>query len=191
MFVGDEVLLEVSFAVACERLTQLTDSGALVTTSEDSYSRETGILARVGAIGLAKLVRVQVRELVRTEKSAGIALRWEAIGPGGGLFPVLDADVRLTSAGEHVTLLSMAGSYRPPLGPLGQALDRAILNRVAASTIRGFVTQVAARIGGGQSGGAAETPAPNGPAPRRLPAKVRTSSRPGGPGLDRRPFLRP
>ena len=96
MFVGDEVLLEVSFAVACERVTQLTESGALITTSEDSYSREAGTLARVGAIGLSKLVRVQVRELARTEKSAGIALRWEAAGPGGGLFPVLDADVRLT-----------------------------------------------------------------------------------------------
>ena len=29
MFVGDEVLLEVNFAVASERLTQLTESGAL------------------------------------------------------------------------------------------------------------------------------------------------------------------
>jgi hypothetical protein len=163
MFVGDEVLLEVSFATACERLTQLTESGALTTTSEDSYSRETGTLTRVGAIGLSKLVRVQMRELARTEKSAGIALRWEAVGPGGGLFPVLDADVRLTPAGEHVTLLSMAGSYRPPLGSLGQALDQAILHRVAAATIRRFVAQVAARIGGdGQSGGATETPASNG-----------------------------
>jgi hypothetical protein len=161
MFVGDEVLLEVSFAAACERLTQLTESGALITTSEDSYSRETGTLARVGAIGLSKLIRVQVRELARTEESAGIALRWEAIGPGGGLFPVLDADVRLTPAGEHVTLLSMAGSYRPPLGSLGKALDQAILHRVAAATIRRFVAQVAARIGG-QSGGATQTPEPNG-----------------------------
>jgi hypothetical protein len=161
MFVGDEVLLEVSFAAACERLTQLAESGALITTSEDSYSRETGTLARVGAIGLSKLVRVQVRELARTEESAGIALRWEAIGPGGGLFPVLDADVRLTPAGEHVTLLSMAGSYRPPLGSLGKALDQAILHRVAAATIRRFVAQVAARIGG-QSGGATQTPEPNG-----------------------------
>jgi len=162
MFAGDEVLLEVSFAVACERLTRLTESGALITTSEDSYSRESGALTRVGAIGLSRLVRVQVRELPGTERSAGIALRWEAVGPGGGLFPVLDADVRLTPAGELVTLLSMAGSYRPPLGPLGQALDRAVLHRVAAATIRGFVTQVAVRIGGDQSGGAAETPAPNG-----------------------------
>jgi len=56
----------------------------------------------------------------------------------------------------------MAGSYRPPLGSLGQALDRAILHRVAAATIRRFVVQVAARIGGGQSGGATEKPAPNG-----------------------------
>ena len=162
MFVGDEVPLEVSFAVACGRLTQLTESGALITTSEDSYSRETGTLTRVGAIGLSKLVRVQIRELARTENSAGIALRWEATGPGGGLFPVLDADVRLTPVGEHVTLLSMAGSYRPPLGSLGQVLDRAILHRVAAATIRRFVAQVAVRIGSGQSGGAAGTPAPNG-----------------------------
>ena len=162
MFVGDEALVEVSFPVACERLTQLTGSAALIATSEDSYSRETGTLARVGAIGLSKLVRIQVRELARTEKSAGIALRWEAVGPGGGLFPVLDADVRLTPAGEHVTLLSMAGSYRPPLGTLGQVLDRAILHRVAAATIHGFVTQIAARIGGGQSGGAVETREPNG-----------------------------
>jgi len=161
MFVGDEALLEVSFAVAHERLTQLTESGALITTSEASYSRETGTLARVGAIGLSKLVRVQVRELARTEQSAGIALRWEAAGPGGGLFPVLDADVRLTPVGEHVTLLSMAGSYRPPLGSLGKALDQAILHRVADATIRGFVAQLAARIGGGQSGGATEKPAPN------------------------------
>jgi len=162
MFVGDEVLLGVSFAAACERLTQLTESGVLIPTSEDSYNRETGTLARVGAIGLSKLVRVQVRELAQTEESAGIALRWEAADPGGGLFPVLDADVRLTPVGERVTLLSMAGSYRPPLGSLGQALDRAILHRVADATIRRFVAQVAAGIGGGQSGGATETHAPNG-----------------------------
>ena len=173
MFVGDEALVEVSFPVACERLTQLTGSAALIATSEDSYSRETGTLTRVGAIGLFKLVRVQVRELARTEKSAGIALRWEATGPGGGLFPVLDADVRLTPAGEHVTLLSMAGSYRPPLGALGRALDQAILHRVAAATIRRFVAQVAARIGGGQSGGALQMPAPNGAG----------SSPPAGEGL--------
>ena len=45
-------------------------------------------------------------------------------------------------------MLTMAGSYRPPLGSLGEALDRAVLRRVATATIRSFVAQVAAQITG-------------------------------------------
>ena len=45
-------------------------------------------------------------------------------------------------------MLTMAGSYRPPLGAVGEVLDRAILRRVAAATIRSFVAQVAAQITG-------------------------------------------
>ena len=146
MFVGDEVRLDVSFAIARERLARLSESGALFEPSEDAY---TG-LARVGPAGLSKLVRVQVRELSWTDRSAGLALRWEATGTGGGLFPVLDADLRLAALGEG-TVLTMAGTYRPPLGSLGEALDRAILHRVAGATVRSFLAQVAVQITG-QSG---------------------------------------
>lgn len=167
MFVGDEVLLEVSFAVARERLAQLADSGVLISTSEDAYDHERAHVMRVGPVGLSKLVRVQVCELAWAGDSAGLAIRWEATGPGGALFPVLDADIRLVPAGEHVTRLTMAGSYRPPLGTLGEALDRAILHRVATSTIRGFLAQVAARIGGRP--GVAEAAASNGAGPSPSP----------------------
>ena len=143
MFVGDEVRLDVSFAIARERLAELSESGALFEPSQDAY---TG-LARVGVAGLSKLVRLQVRELSWTDRSAGLALRWEATGAGGGLFPVLDADLRLAALGES-TVLTMAGAYRPPLGSLGEALDRTILHRVAAATIRSFLTRVAAQITG-------------------------------------------
>jgi hypothetical protein len=146
MFVGDEVELDVSFAVARERLMQLAGSGLLLSTSEDAYDLGTAGLARVGMPGLSKLVRVQARDLAVTQESVGLAIRWEATGPGGGLFPVLDADIRLVRAGERAAVLAISGVYRPPLGPLGQALDRAVLNRVAAATIRNFVAQVAAGI---------------------------------------------
>ena len=146
MFVGDEVELDVSFAVARERLMQLAGSRHLLGTSEDAYDLGTAGLARVGIPGLSKLVRVQARDLAVTQESVGLAIRWEATGPGGGLFPVLDADIRLVRAGERAAVLAISGVYRPPLGPLGQALDRAILHRVAAATIRDFVAQVAARI---------------------------------------------
>jgi hypothetical protein len=143
MFVGDEIWLDVSFAIARERLAQLSHSGALFEPSDDAY---TG-LARVGAGGLSKLVRVQVRELSWIDTSAGLALRWEAAGVGGGLFPVLDADLTLTTRGEG-TMLAMAGAYRPPLGGLGEALDRTLLHRLAAGTVRSFLARVAAQITG-------------------------------------------
>jgi hypothetical protein len=167
MFVGDEVRLDVSFAVARERLARLGPT--LSGTSEDAYGPG---LARVGVAGVSRLVRVQVRELAWTDLSAGLALRWEATGPGGGLFPVLDADLKLAPDGEG-TVLTMAGSYRPPLGSLGEALDRAILRRVAAATIRSFVARVAAQITGQPVPNGAG-PAPNGagPAPPPSPPEV-------------------
>ena len=163
MFVGDEVRLDVSFPVARERLSRLTEDGTVLSTSEDAYGHESAGLARVGIVGVSKLVRVQVRELAWTDRVAGFAVRWEASGAGGNLFPVLDADIRLTPAGGDVTLLTMTGAYRPPLGSLGEALDRAILHRVAAATIRSFLTRVAAQITG--QPGAAPAAAPNGAGP--------------------------
>jgi hypothetical protein len=143
MFVGDEVQLDVGFAVARERLARLGESGALFAPSADAYGPG---LARVGPGAVSKLVRVQVRELSWTDKSGGLALRWEATGAGGALFPVLDADLTLVDFGAQGTLVALAGVYRPPLGVLGQALDRAGLHRVAVATIRGFLTRVAAEL---------------------------------------------
>jgi len=145
MFVGDEVRLQVGFALARERLARLSESGALFGPSEDAYGPG---LTRVGVAGVAKLVRVQTRPLSATgDSAAGLALRWEATGPGGGLFPVLDADLRLAPDGEG-TVLTLAGAYRPPLGPLGDALDRTLLHRVAAATVRSFLARVAAQLAG-------------------------------------------
>jgi hypothetical protein len=158
VFIGDEMRLDVGYAIARERLVQLAEGGALLSTSENAYDHGIAGLARVGRPGLSKLVRVQARDLSGTEGSAGLAIRWEATGPGGGLFPVLDADITLAPAGDRATVLALAGVYRPPLGALGHALDRAILHRVAVATIRGFLAQLAARITGqGPSGNEADS----------------------------------
>jgi len=160
MFVGDETRLDISFAVARERLARLSDGDGLLGTSEGAYTS----MARVGPAGVSKLVRVQVRELSWTDRSAGLAIRWEATGVGGGLFPVLDADLRLAPDGDYGTVLTMTGVYRPPLGPLGEALDRAILHRVAVATIQDFVARVAAQLTG-QPGPVANGAGPNGTGP--------------------------
>jgi hypothetical protein len=75
MFVGHKVLLEVSFALARERLVWLTEDGALISASEDAYGRATDGPTAMGAAGLSKLVRVQFRELAWTDRSTGLARR--------------------------------------------------------------------------------------------------------------------
>jgi hypothetical protein len=148
MFVGDEVGLDVSFAVARARLATLARGSWLSSASADAYELGASGLSRVGALGLSREVRVQARELTEREGSAGVAIRWEVTGPGGGLFPVLDADIIVHPAGDETALLTLAGAYRPPLGAVGEALDRAIFHRVAAVTIRNFLSRVAADITG-------------------------------------------
>jgi hypothetical protein len=168
MFVGDEVVLDVSFTIALARLVSLSRGSLLERASEDAYGAGLTGLMRAGALGLSKLVRVQVRELAERDDSAGLAIRWEATGPGGGLFPVLDADIRLLPASEQAAVLTLAGAYRPPFGSLGEALDRAILHRVAAATMRNFLGRVAAAITG-QPG-----PAEAGTGPFPLPCAPET-----------------
>ena len=74
------------------------------------------------------------------------ALRREAAGPCGRLFPALDAGITLTAAGEQATVLELAGAYRPPPGAAGDGLGRVILHRVASETARTFMNRVAGAI---------------------------------------------
>jgi hypothetical protein len=129
MFTGDEVVLDVSLAVARARLAHLTRDDLLRRASDDAYGAGMSGLTQVGALGLTKVVQVLVREIAETDGSARFAVRWEATGPGGGLFPTLDADIRLLATGEQTTSLSLSGVYRPPLGSLGAVLDRAACTR--------------------------------------------------------------
>ena len=146
MFVGAETIVDVAYDVARGRLEHLARDGWLAGASGDAYGDWRRGLARVGPVGpttgLSRLVDVRFRYLVVHDRSAVLALRWEAVGPGNKLFPVLDADITLAPHGESATLLALAGAYRPPLGVIGAALDRALLRRVAVATVQGFVNRI-------------------------------------------------
>ncbi len=148
MFTGAETRLEIGFNAAQARLANLARDGLVRRASENAHSWGTdqAQAGARGAVGVAKLVTVQFRHLATREDSATWALRWEARGTTGNLFPVLDADITLTRAGEKTTVLAVSGSYRPPLGSLGAGLDRAFMHLVADATIRAFTGQIGADI---------------------------------------------
>ena len=75
-----------------------------------------------------------------------VGLRWEAAGAAGILFPALYANISFSPAGDKSARLALAGSYRPPLGRLAAGLDRAIMHRVAAATLRCLLRSVAEAV---------------------------------------------
>jgi hypothetical protein len=147
MFVADEVLLELSFDAAAARLAEVARGGLLTRVSQGAYGDGVAGLARVGPLGAAPgvstLVEVHFLDLAIRGECAVLALRRQATRPGGALFPALDGDLALTVAGEHATRLSLAGAYRPPLGPVGAGLDQAIFHKAAQVTVRSLLARVA------------------------------------------------
>jgi hypothetical protein len=147
MFASHEAIVHLPYEVASARLVHLVNWGALHSVSETAYEGGGRLLVRVGPFGdlpgLAKLVRVRVLAPVRHETMETVSLRWEATGPAGELFPVLDADLTLTVDTDDRSRLALVGSYRPPLGRAGAAVDRAIMNRVAISTLGSLLDNIA------------------------------------------------
>jgi hypothetical protein len=150
MFIGAEKQLDVGFHAAQARMGYLARGGLLRRASHDAYGEwETG-LARVSPLNatpaMSKLVAVRFRDMVPHADSALWTMRWEALDPAGTLTPALDADIRLTPAGEQATWLAVSGAYRPPLGRAGTGTDLASLHPIAQSTIQAFTNHIGTAI---------------------------------------------
>jgi hypothetical protein len=57
-------------------------------------------------------------------------------------FPTFIGTLKATSAGPAATRLTLAGTYRVPLGALGALVNRAGLHQVAENGLRGFLDLV-------------------------------------------------
>ena len=122
MFVAAEIGLDLRFPAASARLANLARGGSLTCASEGAYGDGLTGLVRAGppgaAPGMSKLVEVHVREVVTRGESAVLALRWQATGPGGRLFPAR-ADV-------------LGRSQEPPGAVQGTGMTGAAARRTTA-----------------------------------------------------------
>lgn len=157
MFVRGQAQAAVSFAVARARLAELARGDGLLRAAYEAYGQGISRLAQddppdpVGATSRLAGARSGDLAADRDRDRAHIALRWEAIAADGALFPVLDADLALTPAGERATTLDLAGVYRPPPGAERNELDPVSLQRVAPAIIQAFLNRIAAAIGSNPS----------------------------------------
>ena len=92
-----------------------------------------------------KEVEISFSEPYRSASATRLPMTWKATG-AQRLFPLLEADLEVAGLGATRTQLSISARYRPPLGPLGRVLDRALLHRVAEAAIKDFLDRVGAAI---------------------------------------------
>ncbi|HLX52033.1 MAG TPA: hypothetical protein VKS82_27215 [Streptosporangiaceae bacterium] len=133
MFIAGEARLEVDFPIATARLEDLARGSSLASVSGAAYG---------GVPGVSGLVSVSFLDLVVREDSVVLGVRWNAAGPGGALFPALDANIILTADGERATVLRLEGAYRAFPGEL----DSVTPDQMATATIRSFVAGLARAI---------------------------------------------
>jgi hypothetical protein len=101
----------------------------------------------VGPLGerLGRRVAVQLGRPVAFPSMTSLPLTWEPLGMEG-LFPRLEADIEVGPLGGDRTQLAISARYRPPLGVVGQAIDRVLLHRVAEATVKDFLDRVGQAI---------------------------------------------
>ncbi len=110
----------------------------------EANHRGDQLLAEVGIgedVRIARQVAIDLGTPLRLPTKTVIPMRWSPTG-ASGLFPALDADLEVAPLGHDRCQLSMSARYVPPLGPVGRAIDRAVLFRVAEATIKDFLDRV-------------------------------------------------
>jgi hypothetical protein len=98
-----------------------------------------------GPGGYAKRVRLEIGTAEIRRTGVHYPITWTAVG-AKRLFPKLTADLILSHLGQEKTKLVLQGTYEPPLGAIGRAVDRTLLRNVAESTVQDWVDRVAMSV---------------------------------------------
>jgi hypothetical protein len=144
VFFSEEVLVDSPV----ERTRQVLTTWLALEDSSSAASQAAAdggaVLVRAGFAGLTKTVQVRAMPLHVRGDVTVVPLRWSPTGPAGDLYPTLDANLEITAVDPTHTLIALVGSYRPPIGRVGAALDQAVLRHAARVTIRRWLDQVGA-----------------------------------------------
>lgn len=142
MFFEHEDVVPVTATVAQQRIEAWLRGGGVSADGRQAYHAGETVLIRAGFGGITKRVAVETLPSTILDDVVVISVRWVATGPAGELFPALDGQIELEAAPPDSTRITFRGSYRPPLGSVGAALDRAVLGRAARATARSFAERM-------------------------------------------------
>lgn len=107
-----------------------------------AYRDGEELRSRVGPGGLvAKEVVIAIGSPFMSRHGMVVPVRWRATG-AEALFPSLEGELTVESAGDDRAVLRLRATYRPPLGSIGDLMDRLVLARVARATVADWVDRI-------------------------------------------------
>lgn len=152
---GPEVLLLHDYVfvdLPADRIRQriAADNGEWLSGLAVGAAREgESLRLRVGPIEslpmLSKTVTIHADPPITRGQVTVVPLTWRATG-SQGIFPALNADIEIAPLGPETTQLTLRGHYVPPLGAVGERLDRLLMHRVADATVRSFMRRLAVSL---------------------------------------------
>lgn len=119
------------------------------TTIASERAKDLGgkLHAHLGPIDVTAEIVLELGPMDDTAMPSGrealrIPIKWQA-KRASRVFPVMQAELMVYPLTPTETQLELAGSYEPPLGPLGRALDGALLHRIAEASVLQFIQEIA------------------------------------------------
>ncbi len=101
----------------------------------------------IGRLPIYKHVRLRIGRVADAAGSARLMLpvTWESVG-GPPLFPRMEGTLHVEPNNQRSTRLTLNARYDPPMGALGQLVDRAMMHRLAQSTMDDFMARLARAV---------------------------------------------
>ncbi|HET7506559.1 MAG TPA: hypothetical protein VFK02_36315 [Kofleriaceae bacterium] len=102
---------------------------------------------RIGALEISTDVEIEVVEVPGARSpddrpATRLDLTWRS-RRRPGLFPEMAASLWAYALAPRETQIELVGSYDPPLGLLGEAIDAVAMHRIAEATVQRFVSDLA------------------------------------------------
>jgi hypothetical protein len=102
---------------------------------------------KAGAIDVGVDVSIRIGTVREEEGHPGMSpivrvpITWEAVR-GAALFPAMSAELSVWPLSATETQVELDGTYNPPLGAVGGALDAVVGHRVAEAAVHRFLDDV-------------------------------------------------
>jgi hypothetical protein len=129
------------------------DAAAVIraaTTAASSHAASVAgeLKVDIGTLQVSTPIEIEASEAIEDDHGPGrsrqlrVPISWKA-RERPGLFPVMRAELWVYPLTATETQLDFRGSYEPPLGALGAAVDAAIGHRIAEASVHRFLAEVA------------------------------------------------